>query len=288
MAVNVQMTDSIELFKKLTPDLVPRIMELEKAGVVCQVKYFTVSMVRNGKVIAGCSLPSSVVSLLKGTAPGSAKQMAITGLIHTTQLAYEIVFPNSGEKQQYLVVKSLKFNGMNFNEGEVIPLSASEAMVLGEKVKPVPIDVPVETQLKLGALLKDHLKGLDDSALPAAKKKPLPGEKVPLAHATELLQKVRGTDASSTYYAVALSDRMKVGARVKNTALSLRLEGPMSEMDKKKAESVGFLQSSQGHLSVHIDCKNVPPHAVLGGMLFRLGVSFPHIVTNAEEMPVEH
>lgn len=143
--------------------------------------------------------------------------------------------------------------------------------------------VPEEQTTKLGSLLKDHLIPTP----PATKKKVvMSGGKIALKDATELLQAVSGTDSSSTYYVVALSPRMKIAARIKKTALSLRIEGPFTKEDELKASLAGFTKSSS-HMSVHVDCQNIPPFAVLGGMLFRLGVSFDKVLSNPEEFKYE-
>ena len=126
-------------------------------------------------------------------------------------------------------------------------------------------------------------------APPAPKtiKKPMK-DKVKLGQSEALLQKVFGTDANSTYYTVALAERVKVAARIRKKALSLRIEGPLTQLEKSRALQAGFQSSPQGHLSLHVDCCSVPPVAVIGGMLFRLGVSFREIVTNEQEIPVEN
>jgi hypothetical protein len=78
--------------------------------------------------------------------------------------------------------------------------------------------------------------------------------KVKLATATMLLQPVRGTDDTSTYFCVALSPDLKVAARLKESAgggaVSIRVEGPGVNLHGAKLKEAG-LDHNDGYFSGH-------------------------------------
>jgi len=107
--------------------------------------------------------------------------------------------------------------------------------------------------------------------------KPVPGE-LPskLAEAGKLYQPVKGTSAGSVYATVALSETMKVAARVGSDKLSIRVEGLCITDPKvvKKLIEIGFTESKGTHFSMHLSCGNVPVERVIGAILGSLGREF--------------
>ena len=280
MGVKLAMTDPIDFFQKVLPSHVERVKKLIGAGVDVKLGFFSVAFLKGGKTLSNCSLPSATTTLINGTAPKASAMMVETGLIQTITEAYDAVFPGklSSEGKDFVVTSHLEKDGIDYAPGDVINLLPEELSKLDGYVKSL------------------EPKAAEPEVQPKAPKKPVvkkavvaqpSNKKVALYDAQALLQPVRGTDEDSTYYAVALSNTIKVGARVKKTALSIRIEGDMTKADEIRASSAGFTKSSSGHMSVHVDCKAVPPMAVLGGMLFRLGTSFDQVVTNEKEFPHE-
>lgn len=276
------MTDPIEFFQKVLPTHVERVKKLIGAGVDVKLGFFSVAFLKDGKTLSNCSLPSATTTLINGTAPKASAMMVETGLIQTITEAYDAMFPGkmAGEGVDFVAIAHFEKDGIDYNPGEVVNLLPEEAAKYSGYVKSLEPAVPSEPKPK----------PKPKPAAPVATKpvgsKPT-NKKVALSEAQALLQPVRGTDEDSTYYAVALSQSVKVGARVRKTALSIRIEGDLSKADEIRASSAGFTKSSSGHLSVHVDCKAVPPMAVLGGMLFRLGTTFDQVVTNEKELPHE-
>ena len=276
------MNDPIEFFQKLLPEHVDRVQKLIGAGVEVKLGFFSVQFNKSGKTLSNCSLPAATTTLLNGSAAKSASLMAVTGLTQTLIEAYEKVFPGKmeAEKETYVVTGTLQHENVVYNTGEVIDLLPEEVVKFAGVIAPLKPD-SVEKVESAPAVTKPKPK-------PKAAVEPKKTNgKVPLSEAAALLQPVKGTDDASTYYAVALSQDMKVGARVRKTALSIRIEGNLTKADEIRAGTAGFTKSSEGHLSVHMDCKNVPPIAVLGGMLFRLGTTFDQVLTNEKEFPHE-
>lgn len=77
-----------------------------------------------------------------------------------------------------------------------------------------------------------------------------------LAYATELLEKVAGTDAGSVYRVVALGPKFNVAARLhpKNQTLSIRVAGNPENMLENKAafHNTGFEEKTPVHTSMHL------------------------------------
>ena len=97
-----------------------------------------------------------------------------------------------------------------------------------------------------------------------------------LADAVQMYQPVRGTSTGSVYAVVALSDSMKVAARVTDAKLSMRIEGTCLESPKlvAKMEEMGFTPTKGSHYSMHMACGEVPADRVIGAILGGLGVEF--------------
>lgn len=290
MGIKIAMNDPIEFFQKLLPDHVDRVKKMIGAGVEVKLGFFSVQFTKGGKSLSNCSLPAATTTLLNGTAAKSASLMAVTGLTQTVIEAYEKVFPGKmeAEKDEYKVVGTLQYNGAVYESGEFIELLPEEAAKYAGVIVPVKqATVEQEQTLEAPVKPKPAKKPAAPVKQPAVAGSKKTNGKVPLVDAEALLQPVKGTDEASTYYAVALSQDMKVGARVRKTALSIRIEGNLSKADEIRASGAGFTKATEGHLSVHVDCKNVPPIAVLGGLLFRLGTTFDQVLTNEKEFPHE-
>ena len=97
-----------------------------------------------------------------------------------------------------------------------------------------------------------------------------------LADASQMYQPVRGTSTGSVYSVVALSDLIKVAARVTGQKLSMRVEGKGIESQKiaDKLTEMGFAPTAGSHYSMHMACGEVPADRVIGAILAGLGVEF--------------
>lgn len=273
MGVKIAMTDILPFFQTCAPQTVASVKELEQKGVEIKIAFFVVQFLKDGKMLAACPLPASSANLMKGKANHGVKTLVEKGLTSAVISVQNQLNPGqSAEVVKYEATEFFNWQGKKYGPGQevLLPMGFDPS---GLPVKPKGLEEEVET--------------VSESQPVQKKKKPLAG-KIHLKDADALLQKVHGTDQSSTYYAVALSDRVKVAARIKKKTLSLRIEGKLSKEDEVRASTAGFQKASAGHLSLHVDCQQVPPVAVIGGMLFRLGVSFQQIVTNEAEIPVEN
>ena len=98
--------------------------------------------------------------------------------------------------------------------------------------------------------------------------KMLQASKVPLKKADTLYQPVFGTDTSSCYFVVALSERMNVAARWIGKKLSVRVEGVLAESDKNTLIGLNMNMSGSSHASAHFtDISAIMVHKVVGSVI---------------------
>ena len=106
-----------------------------------------------------------------------------------------------------------------------------------------------------------------------------------LREATQLLQPVRGTDSSSTYFVVALSEAIKAAVRIKNNRVSFRIDGDFTQEIIDSMVVAGFTPSNKGHYSMHLDCVDAEmARKTVGSLLFSSGIPFDQATTNTEGM----
>lgn len=101
---------------------------------------------------------------------------------------------------------------------------------------------------------------------------------VKLSEATHMYQPVQGTSKNSRYFVVGISSEIKVAARLKGNAVSIRLEGPaLSKASFKTAlEVAGINGGTNGvYASMHIDTPDtVTATKAVGSVLSALPVEW--------------
>jgi ribosomal protein L7/L12 len=100
---------------------------------------------------------------------------------------------------------------------------------------------------------------------------------IDLKNAKAVGQKVHGTSPGSVYYTVALTDHVKLAARLYKTgSISIRAEwtdNPTAEL--KKLEDSGLqLKMGQSYGSIHFEAAGVPVERVVGAFLFGTGIAW--------------
>jgi len=118
----------------------------------------------------------------------------------------------------------------------------------------------------------DHLNAMTQHA-PLSPKGMEFADKLPLANAKGLYAPVRGSDATSRYFLVAVFPTYKVAARIKGFTFSIRIEGNVPEKDQLVFVSMGIKHNAPGHWSAHlVDIKSVEQaQKYLGALLGALG-----------------
>jgi hypothetical protein len=109
-----------------------------------------------------------------------------------------------------------------------------------------------------------------------------------LTQATEVGQPVRGSSGGSVYYAMALSERVKLAIRVKkNGSISIRAEGSLSAADEAKLAKAGMSKAGAEHWSIHFDAIDVPIPRCIGAFLMGLEIPFDSQIMNFSQVTVE-
>lgn len=117
---------------------------------------------------------------------------------------------------------------------------------------------------------------------------PKPVDKViDLKNSLALGQKVHGTSTGSVYHTIALTDHLKVAARISGgTSISLRAEWTDNPKDDlKKLQEAGVVLKEQ-YASVHFDAAGVPIQRVIGAFLMGTGIVWKHVISNGSEIVV--
>jgi len=121
-------------------------------------------------------------------------------------------------------------------------------------------------------------------------KKPL-AKVVPLREAQALGQKVNGTSTGSVYYCVAISEYVKLAARIlKGGSISIRAEW-IDKTPAAQAELVALaesgLQIKGTYGSLHLNAQGVPAARVIGAFVLGTGIKWSEIVTSGADLKVE-
>ena len=105
-----------------------------------------------------------------------------------------------------------------------------------------------------------------------------------LRNADMLGQPVNGTDSASVYYVAALSPSVKVAIRFIGKGLSFRVEGTISDKDRKNLMENGFTPKMKDHKENHWSLQLIaePKHRsrALGALLMGLGLEFTQQVNS--------
>ena len=110
---------------------------------------------------------------------------------------------------------------------------------------------------------------------------------IDLKAAQALGQKVHGTSTGSVYHTIALTDHVKVAARIiPGGSISIRTEWTDSPKDElKKLEESGVIMK-QGYGSIHFDPQGVPVQRIIGAFLVGTGIQWKAAVMNGAELVV--
>ena len=107
------------------------------------------------------------------------------------------------------------------------------------------------------------------------------GVKQALKDATVLYQPVRGSDTHSTYFAVALTDDLKIAVRIKSHAsISIRAEGNLNKY-LTRLVGAGFSKTQDTHCSVHLAAESDDlARRTIGAVVMGTGIQFAQLATD--------
>lgn len=108
---------------------------------------------------------------------------------------------------------------------------------------------------------------------------------VKLQDAQAIGQKVLGTSSGSIYTVMALSERVKLAARINGQALSIRAEfNNATDAEKEALLKVGMKATGKDYYSVHMDAQSVPVGRIVGAFLMDCEITFNEQIHNIKEL----
>jgi len=110
---------------------------------------------------------------------------------------------------------------------------------------------------------------------------------IDLKDAKAIGQKVHGTSLGSVYHVIALTEKVKVAARLNATgAISLRAEWTGEAADaQKKLAHIGMSMKS-GYASWHLDAAGVPFARVIGAFLLDTGIVWDQSIKSSADLVI--
>lgn len=257
MPVEIKMkstTGNDQFFMKmLPPDSQQDYSTLTKKGVNFNLAFYSVTadLSKFGLPNLSVTLPTSTTSLMKGNADKTVQDQSTVQLI---ELLYDV---------------------MSSVYGKAAPLEN------GTKSGSMSSETPNLQTIPKAATVKKPV-------LMATMEPVTEGGVVRLAQATQVGQPVRGSSGGSVYYAMALSDQVKLAVRVKkNGSVSIRAEGTMPAQIQQRLHSAGMTKAGSEHWSIHFDAVDVPVSRCVGAFLMGLEIPFDSQITNFSQVKVE-
>ena len=207
---------------------------------------------------------------------------------------FNFVVPGKdGDKKGYTVPVTLdqlqKLNAGTLQPAEKKALVTALALCIhtilkwvdAEGVQPVTAPELPNDELKAGILDKlPPLKPAESKEEPGWKvfdlSKLTTATPVKLRDATMLYQPVMGTSGGSRYFLVAANKDVRVAARIKGMALSVRIEGPNWQKYVSNMKSCGIDKIAKDYASIHLEAGSdyVMASKTLGSILMGLGIPF--------------
>jgi hypothetical protein len=110
---------------------------------------------------------------------------------------------------------------------------------------------------------------------------------IDLKAAKALGQKVHGTSTGSVYHTIAISEHVKVAARLYTTgSISIRAEWTDNPTGDLKLLAEAGLQMKPSYGSIHFDAQDVPLQRVIGAFLLGTGIEWQQVVTKGADLVI--
>lgn len=238
--------------KMLPPSAQQDYKTLTANGVGFNLAFYSVTadLSKLGQQNISVTLPTSTTSLLKGNADQTVMEASIVQLIALLNDAKKVLMNKAG------------------------PLDNG---VKAEVPQPAPNfqQIPKKTVVKKPVLLHTG-EPIKDSSV------------IRLSQATQVGQPVRGSSGGSVYYAMALSENVKLAIRVKkNGSVSIRAEGSPDAATQAKLTKAGMSKAGSEHWSIHFDAIDVPVARCVGAFLMGLEIPFDDQISHFGQVTVE-
>ena len=198
--------------------------------------------------------------------------------------------PN-GKPNLIQLIKAIRsVTGLGLYEAKI----AGEQVIAGEAVSLAVVSMTAEGALKAFTgvfgvdcfvVMPEYPSNVSVPVIPVAAK-PVSAV-IKLKDAKALGQKVHGTSTGSVYHCIALTDHVKVAARLyKSGSISIRAEWTDNPKDELKKLAEAGVQMKAEYGSVHFDAADVPLQRVIGAFLVGTGISWKAAVMNGAELVI--
>jgi len=213
-----------------------------------------------------------------GLDPKANLELSKRGIVVNTSLK-DVIFSRNGveltrAKMSVPIATLLKPDSLS-----ATVLSACRGSIVNAMLKAMDMAEKIESSVPL--------KGSFEDTVIKVKKPPQYPPKLeacPLKDATQMYQPVRGTSGGSKYFVVALSDDVKVAARVQGNAVSVRAEGNLTPKIKAALGSVG-MDDKVDYMSAHFTATpNASAKKVVGAVLIGCGLDFDTPVPSVDKI----
>lgn len=292
-------------------DVVTVAKALIEKGVKFETAMYTVKATYQGNV-SSVNLTTGTTALMKHAAVFDVAEQNkklinqfVAGLSHTFGLNQEksqvsVFWDAAMLKPDVIpVIKAIRtVTGLGLGEAKAF----AETILTGKTVElqlivTYPLAVNVLNKVGLSVPGQAAAKSFADAAQKAGEAfqqfgeavmgvKPVP-QVIHLRDAKALGQKVHGTSAGSVYHTIALSEHVRVAARLsKGGSISIRTEwtdSPSAELQKLVDAGV---QMKSNYGSIHFDSAGVPLERTIGAFLVGVGIKWKAAVMNGAELVI--
>lgn len=256
----------IKFFEEINqPEILAAAQKLAAEGVEFECSFYTVLFSKDGVGLGKAILPSSTLSMMKGTLKEEvvslcAKMLSVRMLEVGVKIGVDLNLQGLPETDNHdKLWTALKKEALSADYSGVPPPPTG----VFEGVMSNFQNLPKAKKFKIKEPSTDST------------------EVISLVTATNTLQRVKGTSDSSVYVAVGISDLANLAVRFKGNAASFRIEQkPLkgSSVIEPALMEMGFSKVNGGHWSMHFDCSTPLLQArTLGSIisgLTSLGVPF--------------
>lgn len=290
---------------------------LVSAGVKFEVSLYAVQAAffasdTGLKKLSGVTLTTGSTALIKGTVPATVliqNKKLIATWLDTVNVAagFPVAQPKVGQAFEVVLV------GVQPSTSSILPLIKAVQKVSGwtlllskNAVQDAAADVPqvisgvyslfadathaAEALKKVGGVVEVKQAVTKAASKPApATPQHAPQEApvdavIDLKAAQALGQKVHGTSTGSVYHCIALTEHVKLAARILPGSISIRTEWTDApSADLQRLEEAGMLMHAH-YGSIHFSPQNVPVSRVIGAFLVGCGISWKAAVMSGDDL----
>lgn len=284
MTVNLKMKNQTEIFEKLVgggsndSTLKSFKTHVENGNIKVEVGFWAITLdfPNHSQPKIGANLPVSVTQIMKGNADPATTAICANTAVELMKAGLKAV--GAGAMAEFTAgAKASEFDAELTGKPDIAPMPNPN------------VSVPKNVSKGASAVAKAKYDALKKNG-EAVKAAAALNDPIKLRDAVDLGQAVYGTSKGSIYWTIAVSERVKIAARIVpsgvNATLSLRAEGLPNQQEQSLLLATGMSKSAEGHWSMHLECGSVPVARVVGAWLMGVGIDFDQQVTAANQLKV--